>query len=114
MKHTLATLALAATTLATTTSCNSGPKQLSRTWDTKVNQMYSEDAYIHGALLQDILPVYPLVGFAAAIGDALILNPIQFWGTDVWDGKGTAYEYKQPADAARTVTGFRPTWMEGE
>ena len=94
MKHALATLALAATTLATnaaTTSCNSGPKQLTRTWDTKVNDQQAGNLpagwYLPrtptsiGALLQDILPVYPLVGFAAAVGDTFILNPIQFWGT---------------------------------
>ncbi|MEL6715408.1 MAG: hypothetical protein AAFZ87_18270 [Planctomycetota bacterium] len=113
MKGLVTTAALAATTLAAT-SCNSGPKQLSRTWDTKVNQWYAEDSWIHGALLQDILPVYPIVGFVATIGDALILNPIQFWGTDVWDRKGTAYEYAQPTGAERTVTGWKPTWMEGE
>ena len=113
MKGLVTTAALAATTLAAT-SCNSGPKQLSRTWDTKVNQWYAEDSWIHGALLQDILPVYPIVGFVAAIGDALVPNPIQFGGTDVWDRKGTADEYAQPAGAGRTGTGGKPTWMEGE
>lgn len=112
MKRIFATVALSVATLAVT-SCSSGPKQLSRTWDTHVNQKYSEDSWIHGALLQDILPVYPIVGFFAAFGDALVVNPIQFWGTDVWDRKGTAYQYTQPEGATRTRDNWKPSWMEG-
>lgn len=114
MKRSLLIAALAASTLATT-SCSSGPKQLGRTWDTYVNQKYSEDSWIHGALLQDIIPVYTFVGFFAAVGDALILNPIQFWSEDVWSRTGTAYEYNQVQGAAseNTVTGWKPSWMDG-
>lgn len=112
MKRSLLIAALAATTLATT-SCSSGPKQLSRTWDTYVNQKYSGDSWIHGALLQDIFPVYPIVGFAAAVGDTLILNPIQFWSKDAWDRVGTAYEYNQASGAERTASGWKPSWMDG-
>lgn len=112
MKRSLLIAALAATTLATT-SCSSGPKRLSRTWDTYVNQKYSEDSWIHGALLQDILPVYTFVGFFAAVGDALVLNPIQFWTKDAWDRIGTAYEYKQVTGAERSVTGWKPEQLDG-
>ena len=113
MKRLLTTAALAATTLAAT-SCQSGPKQLARTWDTTVNQLYSEDAYIHGALLQDIIPVYSIISFFAIIGDSLVVNPIHFWTKDVWSGLGTAYEYEQPSGADETISGWRPYWLEGE
>lgn len=89
-------------------SCNSGPKRLSRNWDTWVNQKYANNSLVHGALLQDILPVYPIVGFVMAIGDILILNPYYFWFKDAWDQKGTAYIYESPEGAVREVSGWNP------
>jgi hypothetical protein len=91
--------------LLTITSCTSGPKRLSRNWDEYVNQKYSQDSWIHGALLQDILPVYPIVGFAMAIGDTLVVNPYYFWAKDVKDRKGTSYTYEQPT-GDKTVSGW--------
>ena len=64
MKKILCGLALA---LLMLTACQSGPRRLTRSWDDWVNQKYTENAWVHGALLQDILPVYPIVGFFAAI-----------------------------------------------
>lgn len=98
-----AVLTVAAAATLAMSSCNSGPKQLTRTWDTWVNQKYSDNSYIHGLVLQDLLPVYPIVGFFAGIGDALILNPYHFWTQDVWDGKGTAYTYENAEGAERSV-----------
>jgi len=94
--------ALAATSL---TSCNSGPRRLSRTWDTYVNQQYSEDSVVHGLVLQDLVPVYTLVGWVAYIGDVLVVNPYYFWSKDIWEGTGTAYTYTQVEDAERSVAG---------
>ncbi len=105
MKRTLLLAALAAAPLLTT-SCSSGPSRLARSWDGWTNQKYSEDSWIHGALLQDIIPAYPIVGFIAGIGDWLILNPIQFWTKDIWDRRGTAYEYTQSSGEIRSVTSF--------
>ncbi len=76
--------------------CMSGPFKLARSWDDKRNELYSRDAWIHGALLQDILPVYPSVGLFAAIGDTLFVNPYYFWGTDAWADGGTAFIHKNP------------------
>lgn len=87
------------------TSCVSGPKRLQRNWDEYVNQKYSQDSWIHGALLQDIIPVYPIVGFAMAVGDTLAVNPYYFWTKDVKDRKGTAYTYEQPT-SEKTVSGW--------
>jgi len=98
-----AVLTVAATAALAMSSCNSGPKQLTRTWDTWVNEKYSDNAYIHGLVLQDLLPVYPIVGFFAMFGDWLVLNPYYFWTEDVWDGKGTAYTYENVEGAERSV-----------
>lgn len=77
-------------------SCQSGPKRLTRAWDDWTNQKYAESSWVHGALLQDILPVYPIVGFVAAVGDILFVNTYYFWVKDAWDGKGTSFTHKQP------------------
>ena len=103
MRKLVLAAAVAALTL---TSCQSGPKRLSRNWDNWVNQKYTESSWIHGALLQDILPVYPIVGFVMAIGDTLLVNPYYFWSEDAWDGKGTGFNYAQSTDAQRSVGGF--------
>ena len=105
MKKTLG-LGLVACVLAlglSTTSCYSGPRRLSNAWNDWTNQKYSENAWMH-AVLSDIIPVYPIVGFAAGIGDAFY-NMYYFWGKDAWDNKGTVYVHKNPEGAAKTVTG---------
>lgn len=89
---------------ALTFGCASGPKRLSRSWDDHVNQKYSENAWVHGALLQDLLPVYPLVGVVAGIGDVFV-NFYWFWTQDAWDNRGTAFEHKQPTNTQRKVSG---------
>jgi hypothetical protein len=105
MKKLLAA-AILATSATVLSGCMSGPMRLTRTWDDYVNQKYTESSWIHGALLQDILPVYPIVGFVMSLGDVIVMNPIQFWGKDAWDGKGTGYDHKNPEGAERTVTGY--------
>ena len=80
--------------IALLAGCSSGPHQLRRSWEDHVQQNYSEDSWVHGALLQDILPVYPLVGLVATVGDVLVVNPYYFWGDDAWDRKGTVFVHK--------------------
>ena len=92
MKRLLLTAALVATSIAST-SCIAGPSRISRNFDTWVNQQYAEDSYIHGALLQNILPAYVVGSGIAKIADWVVVNPYYFWGKDVWDRKGTAYEF---------------------
>jgi len=87
------------------TGCMSGPMRLTRTWDDWTNQKYTENTWLHGALLQDVLPVYPIVRFVMAIGDVLVVNPYYFWGRDAWDNRGTGYVHDQP-EAQKTVTGY--------
>ena len=104
-KKLLGSLALAAAITCLSSSCVSGPRRLSRNWDDWVNQKYTEQSLIHGALLQDILPVYTIVAFVMAIGDVLIVNPYYFWTEDVWDQKGTGYDHEALQGAEKTVTG---------
>jgi len=104
MKKSILGGLLVAFALSFTTSCASGPNRVSYTWDTWRDTKYSENAWLHGALLQDIIPVYSLVTAVAGIGDWLIFNPVQFWGTDVWDGKGTVFVKKNVEGAERTVS----------
>ncbi|MEX1024379.1 MAG: DUF3332 family protein [Planctomycetota bacterium] len=101
MKRALLLLGLAALPLMT--SCIAGPKRLSRSWDVYVNQKYVDDAWIHGALLQNIIPVYPIVGGVAALGDVLVLNPYYFWSRDAWERNGTGFDYIDPEGAANMV-----------
>ena len=102
LKKTLCAAVLAATLM--TTGCNSGPKRFTRTWDDYVNQKYSESAWIHGAVLQDIVPVYPIVGLFAALGDG-IYNLYYFWAIDAWDGKGTSFTHKAVEGSDKLVAG---------
>ena len=87
-----------------TTSCQSGPKRFQRTWDDHVNQAYSENAWVHGALLQDVIPVYPIVGLFALIGDSFY-NFYYFWWNDAWDNKGTSYTHKSVDGTDKLVAG---------
>lgn len=91
--------------LFTLTSCASGPRRLSRNWDDWVNQKYTEGAWLNGALLQDVIPVYPVIGLVMVIGDVLFVNPYYFWTKDAWDNKGTGYDHEALEGAERSVTG---------
>jgi len=96
MKKICTALALTcALTLAT--GCASGPKRLSRGWDDWTNQKYTESAWVHGALLQDIIPVYPVVGLVMGVGDAFY-NMYYFWGKDAFSEgyKGTGFDHVNP------------------
>ena len=84
------------------TACASGPRQLSRGWDDYVNQKYTENAWLHGALFQDILPVYGIVGIFAGIGDAFV-NAYYFWSDDAWDNRGTGFQHEAVRGAAKSV-----------
>ena len=75
--------------------------------------MYSEDSWIHGALLQDIIPAYPIVGFFAAVADTLVVNPYFFWAHDVSDRKGTAFVYDQVEGAEKSVSGWKSPFDTG-
>ena len=104
MKKALSSLALA-TLLLTLTSCQSGPKRLARSWDDWVNQKYTENAWLHGALLQDVIPVYPIVGLFAVVGDVLFVNTWYFWTKDAWDNDGTGFTHNEVEGGVKMVEG---------
>ena len=95
-KRVLPLLALAA--LVAMPGCLSGPSYLSRSVDDLQNRHYADSPF-GSALLTDVLPVYPVLKFLAAVPDYLLLNPVQFWGFDVWDGEGAAFDHKDPSSA---------------
>jgi hypothetical protein len=105
MKNTK--IALIATLLAAAagSACQSGPKRLTRSWDDWVNNRYTENAWLHGAVLQDIFPVYGLVGLFATIGDVLVVNPYYFWSSDAFDNQGTGFVHDQVPASAKQVEG---------
>ena len=75
--------------------CFSGPSYLYRSVDDAQNNSY-KDHPLGTAVLTDVLPIYPLVKFLALIPDVLILNPVQFWGFDIWRGEGAAFKHDNP------------------
>jgi len=76
--------------------CACGPNYLSRSVDDWQNKKYEESPALVWALT-DVLPAIPLVKGLAAIPDVLVLNPVQFWGSDVWEGRGVGFEHDNPA-----------------
>jgi len=88
--------------LCSTLGCIAGPRRLSRGWDDTVNDLYSQNAWLHGALLQDIVPIYPIVGLVMFVGDVLILNPWYFWTEDAWDNDGTGFTHQDPTGPKKT------------
>ncbi len=89
--HKLTGIALAAAVL-TLSSCAAGPHQLRRTVGDFDQKLYVEQPWIDVAL--HIIPVIPLLSFGAAIGD-FFLDGYHFWGSDAWDGTGTAFRHYQ-------------------
>jgi hypothetical protein len=104
MRKPLATMALLCA-LMFTTSCVTGPSRLSRTWDDFYNQKCTESVWIHGVLLNEIIPVYAFVGAFAWLGDVIVLNTWTFWSKDAWDNHGTGFNHKALTGAAKSVSG---------
>ena len=97
MGRTATVLAYVALSLSLS-GCMTGPSYLSRSVDDTMNNTYKESP-IGAGVLTDVLPVYPLVKLLAWIPDVLILNPVQFWGFDIWREEGAAFRHKNPAGA---------------
>jgi len=76
-------------------ACSAGPSKLSRQFDDYRNQKYVDSSW-GATVLTDVLPVYPIVSLGAALVDGIILNPIQFWGTDAWQQNGQGFIHTNP------------------
>lgn len=87
-------LALAAVSLIA--GCTAGPSYLSRTVDDWQNTQYEKEPLLTG-VLSDVIPLYTLGEALGMIGDWLILNPVQFWGFDVWKKQGASFMHTNPA-----------------
>jgi hypothetical protein len=77
--------------------CISGPSYLSNSVRDTRNKSYVESP-VGTAIITDIIPIYPIVEFFAAIPDVLVINPVQFWGYDIWSERGTGFRHKNPLD----------------
>ena len=95
MQKVLLLLALVA--ILTLSSCYAGPHQTKRTVDDWDRQMYIENPLLDGVLW--FIPVFPLAHFGASIVDFFVVDAYHFWIKDLWDGKGTGFEYAEiPAE----------------
>lgn len=86
-------LALSAGICLALSSCYSGPHQLARTVDDWDAKLYTESPWINAVL--HVIPVIPLAGFGAAIGDFFVTDAYFFWFKDAWDGKGTGFKHAE-------------------
>lgn len=89
-------LLLLSIALAFISACSAGPSKLSRQFDDYRNQKYVDSSW-GATIITDIIPIYPIVGLGATIIDVVILNPIQFWGTDAWQKNGQGFIHSNPA-----------------
>lgn len=76
--------------------CAVGPNHLANSVHDWQNKNYEKDPLVTGVLTQ-VIPVYPICAFLGGFVDVVALNPVQFWGTDVWAGEGAAFTHEQPA-----------------
>lgn len=93
MRKALILLPLIAVVLST--ACATGPTYCNRYVDDYHNKFYQENPAVCW-VFTDILPVFPIVKWLAYIPDWLVLNPVQFWGYDVWAGEGTPFVHENP------------------
>ena len=75
--------------------CTAGPNYLTNTADGWRNRNYEKNPILTG-VCTDIIPLYGLVIIPCVLIDTWILNPVQFWGFDVYSGKGAAFRHKNP------------------
>jgi hypothetical protein len=72
--------------------CFSGPGALHNKVHDWHQQNYEDDPLVTG-ILSSVIPVYPFIAAIAWIPDYLVLNTVQFWGTDVWDKQGATFKH---------------------
>ena len=56
----------------------------------------SHKTYVNSPWVDAILwvvPVIPIAGFVAMVGDFFVTDAYAFWLHDAWDGKGTGFEH---------------------
>jgi hypothetical protein len=82
--------------LLLSSACFAGPWKMSRSWQDKTADWYSNNAWVHGALLTDIIPAYPIVNLFLVIGDVFV-NFWYFWSNDAWTNKGTVLIHDVPS-----------------
>jgi hypothetical protein len=76
---------------ALSTACAAGPHQLARTVDDWDNRLYVQTPVMNGVL--HVVPVIPVLGLCAWVGDFCITDAACFWFDDAWDGHGTGFQH---------------------
>ena len=90
-KHLARTLLAVLSLTCVATGCLSGPSPLSRGFDGWVEERAAEKPRLHGNLLQDVLPVYPIFGGVLGFVDWVVMNPYSFWTGGVgWNEEAKA------------------------
>src|SRR5690606_429901 len=86
----------------TLSGCAAGPHQLRRTVDDWDHKLYVEQPWLDAVLW--VVPVIPIAGFFASVGDFFVVDAYTFWVKDAWGGKGTGYNHLsvQHPDGAMT------------
>ena len=76
-----------------------GPMKLTRQVDDWANQIYVDSPWLGQIVGWIVLPIAMPV---TNIIDWIILNPISFWGEDVWKNQGTPFDHKNPVVGGAT------------
>jgi hypothetical protein len=92
MKRAVCSLALGLSIVLA--SCLAGPHQLRRSLDDFDQKLYIQNPWLDGVLW--FIPVFPIGGFVAMVGDFFIGDLYSFWFKDAWDQKGTAFTHFNP------------------
>jgi hypothetical protein len=106
MRRKIAALLVALCLLGTLPGCLTGPYRFSRAWDDYYNQKYTENVWLHGVLLGNVLLFYPIVHGALGVFDIIVVNPIAFWSSDAWDNRGMGFDHEPLQGATKSTSTF--------
>lgn len=88
--------------------CLAGPSPLRRKVDDLRNRNYEKNP-LATSFFSSVLPIYGLMKASGSFVDVLVINPVQFWGHDVWRDSGTAYTHQNPEGVVKIWP-----WMHSE
>ena len=103
MRKLLASVAVCVAAFSMT-SCMAGPHQLVRSVDDWDQKTYINNPWLDAAMW--VVPVFPICGFAAGLGDFFVGDAYAFWFHDAWDMKGTGFKHAETAPTDGYVNSF--------
>ncbi|MHC4922589.1 MAG: DUF3332 family protein [Planctomycetota bacterium] len=90
MKRNLVLIVLLIVFAVVSTGCMAGSWAASETVDDWAAGVYADDAYIGTVVYVFVWPIGKWLG---GIVDMVVTNNVDWWGYDVWDGKGTTFNH---------------------